>query len=181
MGRLLLNLLQDAIQVIGLRRLQSRELLVRHELLQPQQLADGQDVPVVEISGARGGQCPANGQRALLIFPDGLLERIALDVLDLGPVIGHGWPKRGGAGGAHHRVVELPVLVAHRRRERARIVEEGVARRLLRLAFQIVALDTFFYYTDRKSTRLNSSHQIISYAVFCLKKKKKRQCVVTES
>src|SRR5258708_26594384 len=25
---------------------------------------------------------------------------------------------------------------------------------------------------DRKSTRLNSSHQIISYAVFCLKKKK---------
>ena len=28
-------------------------------------------------------------------------------------------------------------------------------------------------WTDRKSTRLNSSHQIISYAVFCLKKKKK--------
>src|SRR5258708_8576424 len=27
-------------------------------------------------------------------------------------------------------------------------------------------------YADRKSTRLNSSHQIISYAVFCLKKKK---------
>src|SRR5207244_6604193 len=28
---------------------------------------------------------------------------------------------------------------------------------------------------DRKSTRLNSSHQIISYAVFCLKKKKQQQ------
>src|SRR5438552_12726670 len=28
--------------------------------------------------------------------------------------------------------------------------------------------------TDRKSTRLNSSHQIISYAVFCLKKKKSK-------
>src|SRR5438552_8313264 len=28
---------------------------------------------------------------------------------------------------------------------------------------------------DRKSTRLNSSHQITSYAVFCLKKKKKRK------
>src|SRR5258708_27086123 len=28
-------------------------------------------------------------------------------------------------------------------------------------------------FRDRKSTRLNSSHQIISYAVFCLKKKKK--------
>src|SRR2546426_2881285 len=28
---------------------------------------------------------------------------------------------------------------------------------------------------DRKSTRLNSSHLVISYAVFCLKKKSKRQ------
>ena len=28
---------------------------------------------------------------------------------------------------------------------------------------------------DRKSTRLNSSHALISYAVFCLKKKKKKQ------
>src|SRR5258708_29976266 len=28
-----------------------------------------------------------------------------------------------------------------------------------------------FFWLDRKSTRLNSSHQIISYAVFCLKKK----------
>src|SRR5438034_8849508 len=27
-------------------------------------------------------------------------------------------------------------------------------------------------FTDRKSTRLNSSHTVISYAVFCLKKKK---------
>src|SRR5256885_8581610 len=29
-----------------------------------------------------------------------------------------------------------------------------------------------FLSTDRKSTRLNSSHLVISYAVFCLKKKK---------
>src|SRR2546427_7062283 len=29
---------------------------------------------------------------------------------------------------------------------------------------------------DRKSTRLNSSHSQISYAVFCLKKKKKHVC-----
>src|SRR5437764_6305133 len=29
-------------------------------------------------------------------------------------------------------------------------------------------------YIDRKSTRLNSSHRCISYAVFCLKKKKKK-------
>src|SRR3989440_5089968 len=32
------------------------------------------------------------------------------------------------------------------------------------------------YPLDRKSTRLNSSHDQISYAVFCLKKKKKTRC-----
>src|SRR2546430_10866780 len=31
----------------------------------------------------------------------------------------------------------------------------------------------FYHLLDRKSTRLNSSHSQISYAVFCLKKKKK--------
>src|SRR5690349_22040586 len=34
---------------------------------------------------------------------------------------------------------------------------------------------------DRKSTRLNSSHVEISYAVFCLKKKKKKQKNIRES
>src|SRR5438309_7894000 len=33
--------------------------------------------------------------------------------------------------------------------------------------------DLYFERQDRKSTRLNSSHSSISYAVFCLKKKKK--------
>src|SRR2546422_6611415 len=32
---------------------------------------------------------------------------------------------------------------------------------------------------DRKSTRLNSSHGYISYAVFCLKKKKKKHNIIT--
>src|SRR6266480_5353645 len=31
---------------------------------------------------------------------------------------------------------------------------------------------------DRKSTRLNSSHMSISYAVFCLKKKKKKELII---
>src|SRR5258708_29176741 len=42
-----------------------------------------------------------------------------------------------------------------------------------------ISLECFLGYLDRlrdrKSTRLNSSHQIISYAVFCLKKKKTNQ------
>src|SRR5256885_5950729 len=33
---------------------------------------------------------------------------------------------------------------------------------------------------DRKSTRLNSSHLVISYAVFCLKKKKKKRDHITQ-
>src|SRR5258708_11888226 len=37
----------------------------------------------------------------------------------------------------------------------------------------------FHVASDRKSTRLNSSHQIISYAVFCLKKKKIDQQSIT--
>src|SRR2546426_4387267 len=40
----------------------------------------------------------------------------------------------------------------------------GFVHRLVGLAEQLVG--------DRKSTRLNSSHLVISYAVFCLKKKK---------
>src|SRR2546427_8542258 len=36
-----------------------------------------------------------------------------------------------------------------------------------------VAVDIALHDRDRKSTRLNSSHSQISYAVFCLKKKKK--------
>src|SRR5256885_2608410 len=36
-------------------------------------------------------------------------------------------------------------------------------------------------FPDRKSTRLNSSHLVISYAVFCLKKKKANSDAVTYS
>src|SRR5256885_8379128 len=35
--------------------------------------------------------------------------------------------------------------------------------------------------TDRKSTRLNSSHLVISYAVFCLKKKKINNLILSTS
>src|SRR5258705_8080582 len=39
----------------------------------------------------------------------------------------------------------------------------------------LALLSKRYYQTDRKSTRLNSSHLGISYAVFCLKKKKERE------
>src|SRR3989442_5836954 len=65
---------------------------------------------------------------------------------------------------------EEQVLKATNRRLVA--VLEGIS-----LDFEIIYVDDGSTdSTDRKSTRLNSSHVRISYAVFCLKKKKKKKC-----
>src|SRR3989454_8796823 len=61
-------------------------------------------------------------------------------------------------------VAELPV-----RLRRVDVVPEGVEQPLV----------THLPGVDRKSTRLNSSHLVISYAVFCLKKKKKNKTTPT--
>src|SRR2546422_7159724 len=58
-----------------------------------------------------------------------------------------------------------------------------VGRRAAQIPIEVVGArddedareDAVLAETDRKSTRLNSSHGYISYAVFCLKKKKKRK------
>src|SRR5258708_13649170 len=54
------------------------------------------------------------------------------------------------------------------------VLEQGQGQRVLAVR-HLDGLAVHFQAVggDRKSTRLNSSHQIISYAVFCLKKKKK--------
>src|SRR2546422_3449413 len=77
---------------------------------------------------------------------------------------------------------DLLVGDAHRVSDRvghvgeARPQHDGDAR--LELA-QTVCDDIRGRAEDRKSTRLNSSHGYISYAVFCLKKKKKRTSLTT--
>src|SRR5438034_2680301 len=45
----------------------------------------------------------------------------------------------------------------------------------LLVAGVVIQLGMWWLFEDRKSTRLNSSHTVISYAVFCLKKKKQKQ------
>src|SRR5206468_11721442 len=50
---------------------------------------------------------------------------------------------------------------------------EGPEQRLRALVRAVLAPHHAEHREDRKSTRLNSSHDQISYAVFCLKKKKK--------
>src|SRR5690625_5983075 len=67
-------------------------------------------------------------------------------------------------GGSHHGFFEL---------NDASIVED-VKNSNADIIF--VALGFPRQEKDRKSTRLNSSHVAISYAVFCLKKKKKAHC-----
>src|SRR5438309_5392152 len=48
---------------------------------------------------------------------------------------------------------------------------EGQAAMELEFAIDGIETDDRYLFEDRKSTRLNSSHSSISYAVFCLKKK----------
>src|SRR2546426_9196655 len=68
-----------------------------------------------------------------------------------------------------------------RRRNESATEGSGIARRYRRLGGMStsvvrglhVGMVPAYLLRDRKSTRLNSSHLVISYAVFCLKKKKK--------
>src|SRR3712207_7159618 len=54
-------------------------------------------------------------------------------------------------------------------------VQEVHDRRLVMPGLQSIGEAAGDLLADRKSTRLNSSHANISYAVFCLKKKKKKE------
>src|SRR2546426_5184736 len=78
----------------------------------------------------------------------------------------------------------LPILFLmwpDRQEAVAAIIADMTARaaaygRTLKFGYRISA-----FAQDRKSTRLNSSHLVISYAVFCLKKKKKTKSESTNS
>src|SRR5438034_4139960 len=71
-----------------------------------------------------------------------------------------------------HRVVGRVRPVEHEPRPSLLDDVLGGVRRIRRVDRQ--RTDTEPAGGDRKSTRLNSSHTVISYAVFCLKKKKKQ-------
>src|SRR5690606_41686495 len=72
----------------------------------------------------------------------------------------------------------------------AGFIGSNLADRLLAEGYHVIGVDDLSYgvlersstpMTDRKSTRLNSSHVKNSYAVFCLKKKRKNGTLSTES
>src|SRR5437879_10484429 len=64
----------------------------------------------------------------------------------------------GGHGGCHSHFDSAPIIDAE-----------------LRHLVAVVHGGAWWKEADRKSTRLNSSHRCISYAVFCLKKKKQKE------
>src|SRR5205085_10648366 len=71
----------------------------------------------------------------------------------------------------HPRWRVKPYHVVHVRARTNRASQRGRLRLLAKLDSCVRVLGP---HGDRKSTRLNSSHSQISYAVFCLKKKKKK-------
>src|SRR5256885_10467044 len=52
------------------------------------------------------------------------------------------------------------------------LTHDGRDRKMYAIGDRLFGVKKVFPRRDRKSTRLNSSHLVISYAVFCLKKKK---------
>src|SRR5439155_6866136 len=75
-------------------------------------------------------------------------------------------------GGFKVRDLNLPGDVDEKRFAQRREMREVVDAHFstLEKSDSLAGMDSF--YQDRKSTRLNSSHVAISYAVFCLKKKR---------
>src|SRR3712207_7925878 len=76
------------------------------------------------------------------------------------------------------RSLREAVAVLGHARDRRRVVRQ-TARDAVRVAETLDRADEVLGDEDRKSTRLNSSHANISYAVFCLKKKNPRKRTTT--
>src|SRR5258708_4653742 len=102
---------------------------------------------IVAVFGPSG-----SGKTVLLRMIAGMFEPDEGDILVAGQSIVGAPPERRGIGMAFQNFALFPHMTA-----RANIAS-GLRAKAAG--------------GDRKSTRLNSSHQIISYAVFCLKKKK---------
>src|SRR5438034_8888508 len=83
--------------------------------------------------------------------------------------------EQGGLDPATAIDIVVQILRAARSAHRRGVVHRDLKPHNVILDEEGRARVTDFGIADRKSTRLNSSHTVISYAVFCLKKKKKKK------
>src|SRR5699024_12859123 len=77
-------------------------------------------------------------------------------------------------------VLELPRSLFYETLSQQSGFQIGDDGDLMALLTQLAQVKAKYDKVDRKSTRLNSSHVSISYAVFCLKKKRKKQTAPCE-
>src|SRR5947209_12576725 len=74
----------------------------------------------------------------------------------------------------HNQIVGNCSVTSAKWNDADEVVLQSSRKERLRLAPALGRVQVHVDRQDRKSTRLNSSHANISYAVFCLKKKKKK-------
>src|SRR3989454_10939054 len=123
-------------------------------------MPDDADADVVEVVVGEGGGIPLLlAQRMALVAAGAGVEELPAA---LGGVV-------DGRGVARDEAIERRV----ERQLRAFVGGDG-AQQIAGVGWSAEDLsEGVLVFRDRKSTRLNSSHLVISYAVFCLKKKKK--------
>src|SRR5438045_7242354 len=102
------------------------------------------------------------------LFPDWFTAALASSILG----------RAAQAGVVQYRVVQLRGYTHDKHQKVDDAPYGGGAGMVLKVEPMVEAVEDLKVVQDRKSTRLNSSHLGISYAVFCLKKKKKKQRTV---
>src|SRR5207248_7485830 len=115
----------------------------------------GPSVGELAVAVAIQRACSPGPKRDLAEFLDGTVPRLSC------------LPSSAFTGQAYHRVARQ---VTDEQLEQAQIAIAKAAVARFELSADVLAFDTTNF-DDRKSTRLNSSHRTISYAVFCVKKK----------
>src|SRR5437763_3139529 len=121
--------------------------------------------------GEQSPGCSMNVQEKVRLARQ--LDRLGVDVIEAGfPIASDG---DFAAVQAVAAAVPRPVIAALARAARHDIERASQALgAAVRPRIHVFLATSDIHLQDRKSTRLNSSHRCISYAVFCLKKKKKR-------
>src|SRR5205807_7777680 len=114
----------------------------------------------LEVEAARGLRLKNPVLTASGTFGQGVEYAELIDVSRLGAIVNKGTTPAARPGNPQYRIAETPSGILNS----IGLENPGAAE-----------------VADRKSTRLNSSHLVISYAVFCLKKKNKSQNLLSHA